>query len=138
MTPEISFEIREDIPTLVVKIKDVDMTDETLENGMYGVPSNLGKGRFKKMVKNMVRDSLKGLVNSTQAEIPLPQLKGLNVTDVFQIKSDGHGRLNLMLDLSPKRSKARLFTRKLPHVIANFLKKDENAVSNGEETDVVD
>jgi hypothetical protein len=131
MTPEISFKIKNEIPTLLVKIKDVDISDQTLENGMYGVPSNLGKGRFKKMVKNMVRDSLKDLVNSTQAEIPLPQLKGLNINDVFEIKSDGHGRLNLMLNLSPKHSQARSFTRRLPNVIAHFLKKDE-------ETDIVD
>jgi hypothetical protein len=131
MTPEIGFVVKDEIPTLVVKIKDVDMSDDTFKNGMYGVPSNLGKGRFKKMVKKIVRESLANLPGSTLAEIPLPQLKGLNISDVFQIKSDGHGRLNLMLDLSPKHSKARLFTRKLPGAIANFLRKSD-------ETDTAD
>jgi hypothetical protein len=126
MIPEISIVMKDDIPTLVVKIKDVDMSDKTLENGAYGVPSNLGKGRFKKLVKKMVKESLVELVNSTQAELPLPQMQGLNINDVFMIKSDGHGRLNLMLDLSPKHGRARLFTRKLPHVIANFIKKPDS------------
>ncbi|MBT7608892.1 MAG: hypothetical protein HN576_03995 [Bacteriovoracaceae bacterium] len=129
MIPEISFVIKDKIPTLVVKIKDVDMSDKTLDNGIYGVPSNLGKGRFKKLVKKEVRASLADLVNKTQLELPLPQLKGLNINDVLKIKSDGYGRLNLMLDLSPKHSKARLFTRKLPHVIAKFLKKEEGEKS---------
>ena len=39
MTPEIVIEMKDDIPTLVVKAKSIDITEETLRKGVYGVPA---------------------------------------------------------------------------------------------------
>jgi hypothetical protein len=61
-------------------------------------------------------------VGTVLQELPLPMLSGLNIQDVLEIKSDGHGRLNIMMDLSPASPEGRKFTYQLPKVISEIVK----------------
>jgi hypothetical protein len=122
LIPEFSIVNKNKIPHLVVKIKDVDITDDTLMNGAYGLASNLDRGWLKKLVTKYVRDEFKASIGSVLQELPLPMLEGLNISDVLEIKSDGYGRLNIMMDLSPASPEGRKFTYQLPKVISSIVK----------------
>jgi hypothetical protein len=122
LIPEFSMVLKKNIPHLVVKIKDIDISDETLMDGAYGIPSNLDRGWLKKLVTKYVRNEFKASVGTVLQELPLPMLSGLNIQDVLEIKSDGHGRLNIMMDLSPASPEGRKFTYQLPKVISEIVK----------------
>ncbi|MGK0367818.1 MAG: hypothetical protein ACI9QD_000957, partial [Thermoproteota archaeon] len=47
-------------PTFQVYIDSMDITEETLNNGAYGVPSNLNKGYLKGLVKKISKTELLG------------------------------------------------------------------------------
>jgi hypothetical protein len=125
LIPEFSIVNKNKIPHLVLRIKDIDITDETLMNGAYGLPSNLDRGWLKKLVTKYVRDEFKAAIGSVLQELPLPMLQGLNISDVLEIKSDGHGRLNIMMDLSPASPEGRKFTYQLPKVIGDIVKNSK-------------
>lgn len=122
--PDINIVMKKHIPTLVVKIKDIDTSDETLRNGIYGVPSNLNKGWAKKLVLNMVRDEMKPSIGSVVFEYPLEDFKGVDLSKLASVKADGNGRLNIMVNLLAYQQQRKEIA-KLPKVILNMLKKAE-------------
>jgi hypothetical protein len=122
MTPEITIQMRKDIPTLVVKVKNIDTSDETLRNGIFGVPSNLGKGWAKKLVLKITKGELDTTIGTTLLEHPLTDFKGMDLSKLASIKSDGNGRLNLMVNLNAF-AQQRLELAKLPSIISNMLKQ---------------
>lgn len=125
MTPEISIEMKADVPTLVVKAKDIDITEDTLRNGIYGVPSNLDKGWSKKFVLKTVKNEMKPTIGSTLFEYPLVDFKGVDLSKLAKVQSDGHGRLNIMVNLLAYADQRKKLA-KLPKVIMNMLKKQSN------------
>ena len=86
------------IPTFVIHVSDVDMTDKTLLNGKpeVGIPSNIHSLRLKNKVLATLRAEAKGLANSDVLEISYPELSGLGLDDVNFI-SDGNGRMNALM-----------------------------------------
>lgn len=125
MTPQIDIEMKGDVPTLVVKAKDIDITEDTLRNGIYGVPSNLDKGWSKKFVLNTVKNEMKPTIGSTLFEYPLLDFKGVDLSKIAKVQSDGNGRLNIMVNLLAY-SEQRKELAKLPKVIMNMLKKQND------------
>jgi len=121
--PEITVKMIDDIPNLIIKIKDVDLAEETLRNGIYGVESNLKKGWLKKTVIKLIKTELSAMIGSELAKVPLTQLKGLPVDKIVKLQADGNGRLNLMVDISPFSEASREVFKKLPLVISNLMSK---------------
>ncbi len=123
LVPELSVKMKNNIPTLVVKVKDIDMTEETLRNGLYGVDSNLNKGISRKLVLKKIRAILSGLQNSVLAELPINNLEGINLANVTSVESDGLGRLNIKLDLETKSDDGRRLAEVLPKTLKKLLAK---------------
>jgi hypothetical protein len=123
LVPELTVIMKNNIPTLVVKVKDIDMTEETLRNGLYGVDSNLNKGISRKLVLKKIREILSDLQNSVLAELPINNLQGINLGNVTSVESDGIGRLNIKLDLETKSDDGRRLAEVLPKTLKKLLAK---------------
>ena len=123
LVPELTVEMKNNIPTLVIKIKDIDMSEETLRNGLYGVASNLNKGISRKLVLKKIRTILSKLLNSKVAELPISQLEGINLGNVSSVESDGIGRLNIKLDLETSTDDGRKLAEVLPKSLKKLLAK---------------
>jgi hypothetical protein len=100
ITPEVGFEVIHSIPHLVVKVKDFDLTEETLKFGIYGVQSNLHKGILNRVLIQKIRKTLVPMLGTPLFSLPLNQLSGLDPSTVLSIRSDRMGRLNLNLKYS--------------------------------------
>ncbi len=123
IVPELDFEMKNNIPQLVIKVKDIDMTEETLRKGLYGVASNLNKGISRKLVINKIRQTLSPMIGSVLKSIPLPGLEGLNPKQVSSLESDGLGRLNLKVNLRSTNLTGKSLAEILPKVIGGLIKK---------------
>jgi hypothetical protein len=95
--PEISVVDGEGGPELSLKIQDFDLSEETLRNGVDGVPSNLNRGINRKWLINKIRKVLAPSIGKEIKRIPLGMLQGMKIAPMTELKSDGMGRLNLWL-----------------------------------------
>lgn len=91
----------EDEPVVIVRLNDVDTSDETL---IYGRPDeNListvqDVPRFRGKVAGTIREKLSALSNKDLIELHYPELKGLGLEKV-DFLSDGNGRMNAIMSL---------------------------------------
>jgi hypothetical protein len=123
LVPELKVIMKNNIPTLVIKVKDIDMTEETLRHGLYGVNSNLNKGINRKLVLKKIRATLSKMQDSTLAELPIGHLEGINLSNVTAVESDGIGRLNIKLDLETESEDGRKLAEVLPNTLKKLLAK---------------
>lgn len=121
ISPEIFLEMKNNMPTLVFKVKDIDMTEETLRRGLFGVSTNLNRGINRKLVINKIKKQLAPFIGSTIYELPLSQFEGLNLGRVLALKSDGLGRLNLQLKLEEVDEDTRKIATSLPKIIHRLV-----------------
>ncbi|MCM2351689.1 MAG: hypothetical protein NDI69_16860 [Bacteriovoracaceae bacterium] len=91
----------DDEPVVIVRLNDVDTSDETL---IYGRPEeNLISTvqdipRFKNKVANTIREKLTALSQKDLIELRYPELRGLGL-DKVDFLSDGNGRMNAIMRL---------------------------------------
>lgn len=80
-------------PIAVINIADVELSDEFLLKGRpdLGVPSNLYKARFKKVILKEIKNQLRSMIGEDVLKIDLPEIKDLNL-ETFHFFSDGYGR----------------------------------------------
>lgn len=94
-------DVRDGIPFVVIHLKDVDTSDETLINGkpMDKIISTVKDvPRFKKKVAKAIREKVSILRNKDMLELPYPQYRGVGL-DKVEFISDGKGRMNAYLRL---------------------------------------
>jgi hypothetical protein len=94
--PQWSIEETAEGPELSLKIADFDLSEETLRNGIDGVPSNLNKGINRKWLINKIRKVLSPSIGQEIRRIPLHMLQGLDLSRLV-LESDGLGRLVLRM-----------------------------------------
>lgn len=90
-----------DEPVAIVRLNDVDLTDDTLINGKpeFNIVSSIGSiPRFKGKVVNTIKEKLSSLTNKDIVELRYPEFKDLGLEKV-DFLSDGNGRMNAMLSL---------------------------------------
>lgn len=80
-------------PNAVINIADVELSDDFLLYGKpeLGVPSNLHKARFKKVVLKEIKTQLRAMIGEDVIKLELPEIKDLNL-ETFHFFSDGYGR----------------------------------------------
>jgi len=120
MKPTIVIEEIEGVPTLVIILDKLLLDKKTLQKGRYGIASNLKKGYLNKFVLKQVRAELSAIQGKRIIGPKLPWLKGVDPS-LISLKSDGYGRLNIMVDLDPRHSRSRVLYRKLPGIIAEII-----------------
>ena len=93
-------EKHDDEPVAIIRLNDVDLSDETLLIGkpQLGIPSNIGEIRMKSTVLKTIRNKLKNLKSKDIIELRYPELRGLGLEKVDFI-SDGNGRMNALMRL---------------------------------------
>jgi hypothetical protein len=121
--PEISLEMKNNTPSLVFKVKDIDMSEDTLRQGLHGVGTNLNKGISRKLVIHKIKQQLTPFIGSVIHTLSLTQLEGLNIGKIVKLSSDGMGRLNLNINLSEVDEDTREIARELPKLIHEFVAK---------------
>ena len=94
------------VPNVIIHIEEIDTSDETLLFGRkdLGLISNIHKLRFKKKIIAAMREETRGLAHSDVFQLPYPELMGLGLEKVDFI-SDGIGRMNALLLVSPRKKK---------------------------------
>lgn len=95
----VRIENRDNVPTVLVRLNDVDTSDETLINGRPndGIMSTVKDvPRFKTKVAAAIREKISALRNKDIIELGYPELKGLGL-DKVDFLSDGNGRMNAIL-----------------------------------------
>ena len=88
-------------PVIIVRLNDVDTSDETLTNGRpdQNIQSTIKDiPRFKGKVIKAIREKLSVLRNKDVVELRYPELKNLGLEKV-DFLSDGMGRMNAILRL---------------------------------------
>lgn len=97
----VRIEKHNDEPVAIVRLNDVDLTDDTLINGKpeFNIVSSIGSiPRFKGKVVNTIKEKLSSLTNKDIVELRYPEFKDLGLEKV-DFLSDGNGRMNAMLSL---------------------------------------
>ncbi|WPU66145.1 hypothetical protein [Peredibacter starrii] len=97
----IRIENKNDVPTVVVRMNDVDSNDDTIINGrpkenMTSTVKNVP--RFQGKVAKAIREKISVLRNKDIVELKYPEFKGLGL-DKVEFLSDGNGRMNAIMDL---------------------------------------
>ena len=123
LIPEIVVEMNNNIPNLVIKIKDIDMSEETLRKGLHGVTSNLNKGINRKLVIKKIKEQLSPMIGSTLKSLPITHLEGLNLNSVSSLSSDRLGRLNLKINLRKGTEEGKTLAQLLPKTLKKLLVK---------------
>jgi hypothetical protein len=88
-------------PVLIIRLNDVDTSDETLINGRPkdGIISTVKDvPRFKTKVANSIREKVQGLRKKDIIELRYPEFKNLGL-DKVEFLSDGNGRMNAIMKL---------------------------------------
>ncbi len=86
-------------PVIIVRLNDVDTSDETLTNGRpdLNILSTVKETpRFKSKVIKAIREKISVLGNKDVVELRYPQLKSFGL-DKVDFRSDGMGRMNAIL-----------------------------------------
>ncbi len=94
-------EKHDDEPVAIVRLNDVDLSDETLIKGKpeFNIVSSVGSiPRFKGKVVDTIRAKLSSLTNKDIIELRYPEFRDLGLEKV-DFLSDGNGRMNAMLSL---------------------------------------
>lgn len=94
-------EKHDDEPVAIVRLNDVDLSDETLIKGKpeFNIVSTIGSiPRFKGKVVDTIRTKLSSLTNKDIIELRYPEFRDLGLEKV-DFLSDGNGRMNAMLSL---------------------------------------
>ncbi|WP_408099060.1 hypothetical protein ACJVC5_09100 [Peredibacter sp. HCB2-198] len=97
----IRIENRNDVPTVLVRMNDVDASDDTIINGrpkenMLSTVKNVP--RFQNKVAKAIREKISVLRNKDIVELKYAEFKGLGL-DKVEFLSDGNGRMNAIMDL---------------------------------------
>jgi hypothetical protein len=89
-------------PIFVIRMAEVDTSDETLTNGIpsQGIISNIHTLRMKKKILKSIQAELIALANKDVLELRYPELRGLGL-DKVDFVSDGNGRMNALMLLKP-------------------------------------
>lgn len=88
-------------PVVIVRLNDVDMSDETLIHGrpQEGIVSTIKDiPRFQSKVVKTIREKLSSLRAKDLIELRYPEFKGLGLEKI-DFLSDGHGRMNAIMRL---------------------------------------
>jgi hypothetical protein len=94
-------EKNEDEPIVIIRLKDVDTSDETIINGkpeLNMMSTVKDVPRFKGKVANAIREKVSVLRNKDIIELRYPEFKGLGL-DKVDFLSDGLGRMNAIMRL---------------------------------------
>jgi hypothetical protein len=94
-------EKHEEEPIVIIKLKDVDTSNETIINGrpeLNMISSVKDVPRFKGKVANAIREKVSVLRNKDIIELRYPEFKGLGL-DKVDFLSDGLGRMNAIMRL---------------------------------------
>lgn len=93
-------------PIFIIKVKEIDLSDKTLLNGVpqLSLDSNVFKMRFKKKILEKIRTEVNPLLNKDMIELPYPELRGLGIEKAHFI-SDGQGRMNAYMLIKNERTK---------------------------------
>jgi hypothetical protein len=106
---KVGLKIKEDkrIPTFVIHMAGIDISDATLLNGIpeLGVVSNVHTLRMKKKILASLREETAGLNNQDVLELRYPELRGLGL-DKIDFVSDGNGRMNALILLQESQEKS--------------------------------
>ena len=121
--PEVTIEMKGNTPHLVFKVKDIDMTEETLRQGIHGVGTNLNKGINRKLVIKKIKKQLNPFIGSIIHTLALTQLEGLNIGKITSLASDGMGRLNLNIHLNEGDEDARKIANEIPKLIHKVVSR---------------
>lgn len=90
-----------EVPVVIIRLNDVDTSDETLINGrpQENIVSTVKEvPRFKGKVAKAIREKLSVLRNKDIIELKYPEFKGLGL-DKIDFLSDGMGRMNAIMSL---------------------------------------
>jgi len=101
--PQISFEPGESGPVFQFKIRGSDLTDATLLQGAYGIESDVAQVRLRGRVLRTIRKKLSELVDKVNVAVPITAFRDTDLS-FASIVSDGHGRLNIVMNLDPRQS----------------------------------
>lgn len=87
-------------PVIIIRLNDVDTTDETLINGRPkdNMISTVKDARFKKKIAKTIREKLASLRNKDVIELRYPEFSGVGL-DKVDFLSDGNGRMNAIMRL---------------------------------------
>lgn len=119
--PELKIVKGEDgVPALSLTVRDFDLSDETLRNGIDGVPSNLNRGINRKWLIGKIRKILAPSVGRELKRIPLPALEGIDIERAGSLASDGLGRLVIKMKLGSGEGS---FASGLPELFQRFTRK---------------
>ncbi len=94
-------EKNEDEPIVIIRLKDVDTSNETIINGkpeLNMMSTVRDVPRFKGKVANAIREKVSVLRNKDIIELRYPEFKGLGL-DKVDFLSDGLGRMNAIMRL---------------------------------------
>lgn len=97
----VRIDVKEEIPTMIIQVQEIDTSDDTLLKGVprEGISSNVKDiPRFKKKVAQSIRQRLTGLKGKDMIEVPFEQFKGIGIEKI-DLESDGHGRISAELGL---------------------------------------
>lgn len=97
----VRIEKHDDEPVIIIRMNDVDTTDDTLINGRPAdlmVSTVKDVPRFKSKVAKAIRERLSGLRGKDVIELRYPEFKGLGL-DKVDFLSDGSGRMNAIMRL---------------------------------------
>lgn len=87
-------------PVVIIRLNDVDTTDETLIQGrpQDGMVSTVKNARFKGKIAKAIRTKLAVLRGKDVLELRYPEFQGLGL-DKVDFLSDGNGRMNAIMRL---------------------------------------
>jgi hypothetical protein len=96
----VRIEKHDDEPVVIIRLNDVDTTDQTL---IYGRPqdnliSTVKDARLKGTIAKTIREKLNVLKNKDLIELRYPELSGIGLEKV-DFYSDGNGRMNAFMRL---------------------------------------
>ncbi len=97
----IRFEKHDNLPVMIIKLKEADVSDETLSKGFpeMNLRSTIQDvPRLKKKVVKEIREKILPLMGKDVIDLRYPELKGLGLENV-QFLSDGNGRMNAVMKL---------------------------------------
>jgi hypothetical protein len=102
MKVAIRFEKHDGVPVMIIKLKEVDVSDDTLLKGFPDlklVSTIQDIPRLKKKVVKEIRNKMIPMTGKDVIDLRYPELKGLGLETVHFL-SDGNGRMNAVMKLN--------------------------------------
>jgi hypothetical protein len=96
----IRIEKHDNEPVVIIRLNEVDTTDDTLINGRpeEGIVSTVKNARFKGKIAKTIRTRLSSLRSKDIIELRYPEFQGIGL-DKVDFLSDGNGRMNAIMRL---------------------------------------